>query len=482
MNDEPISITEAKKRLRQQAKEEKMREAEAEPDRPPEFSDEALALAFAERHADDLRYVAAWGRWLLWTGSHWRHDDTLRAFSLAREICRMWAATALEGGLTKVAAAVASAKTVAAVERLARADRRLAATAKQWDADPWVINTPGGIIDLRSGDLRDARPDDYCTHVTGVAPSGACPRFLEFLRTITGDDVELQDYLQRCLGYALTGSTSENALFFGYGTGANGKSVLIKTISGIMGSYHSTAPIETFTASSTDRHPTDLAGLLGARLVTAIETEEGRRWAESKIKTLTGGDEIAARFMRQDFFRFTPAFKLLIAGNHKPALRSVDEAIKRRFHLWPFAVTIPEDERDPDLADRLKAEWPGIFEWLIEGCLDWQTTGLAPPKAVTEATSKYLESEDAVSAWIEECCELKAGEWTSSKDLFASWKTWAENAGEFVGSRKQLGEKLESRSLEPLRRHAGVRGFLGLTIKPATPYGNGYGYGSDPYP
>jgi putative DNA primase/helicase len=473
MNDEPISITEAKKRLRQQAKEQKRRDAEAEPDRPPEFSDEALALAFADVHADDLRYVAMWGRWLWWSGSCWRHDETLRAFTHARTICRTAAAAALAADMAKVAAAVASAKTVAAVERLARADRRLAAITKQWDADPWVINTPSGIIDLRTGDRRDARPDDYCTHETGVAPGGACPRFLEFLRTITGGDVELQDYLQRCLGYALTGSTSEHALFFGYGTGANGKSVLIKTIADIMRSYHSTAPIETFTASSTDRHPTDLAGLLGARLVTAIETEEGRRWAESKIKTLTGGDEIAARFMRQDFFRFVPAFKLLIAGNHKPALRSVDEAIKRRFHLWPFAVTIPEADRDPDLADRLKAEWPGIFDWLIEGCMEWQTMGLTPPKAVTDATTKYLESEDAVAAWIEERCELKP-EWTSSADLFASWQDWAQRAGEYVGSQRHLSQKLESRGFEPLRKMFG-RGFIGLVLKQTEPYGTSYG-------
>src|SRR5262249_4902153 len=150
----------------------------------------------------------------------------------------------------------------------------------------------------------------------------------------------------RLLGYALTGLTIEHALFFLYGTGANGKSVLMSTVAGILGSYHRTAPIETFTASTSERHPTDLAGLRGARLVTAVETEEGRRWAESKIKALTGGDRIAARFMRQDFFEFTPQFKLVIAGNHKPGLRSVDEAIRRRFNLVPFTVTIPKAERD----------------------------------------------------------------------------------------------------------------------------------------
>ena len=152
---------------------------------------------------------------------------------------------------------------------------------------------------------------------------------------------------------------------------------------GILGDYHSTAPIETFTATISDRHPTDLAGLRGARLVTATETEEGRRWAEAKIKTLTGGDQISARFMRQDFFDYLPQFKLLIAGNHKPGLRSVDEAIRRRFNLIPFTVTIPAGGARPELGDKLKAEWPGILQWMIEGCLDWQESGLAPPEAVT---------------------------------------------------------------------------------------------------
>src|SRR5262249_36928820 len=154
-----------------------------------------------------------------------------------------------------------------------------------------------------------------------------------------------------------------------------------------------TAPIETFTAAQNERHPTDLAGLRGSRLVTSIETEEGRRWADSKIKTLTGGDKIAARFMRQDFFEFVPNFKLLIAGNHKPGLRSVDEAIRRRFHLVPFSVVIPPEQRDKSLGDRLRSEWPGILAWMIDGCIEWQRCGLAPPEAVTSATAAYLEAE-----------------------------------------------------------------------------------------
>jgi putative DNA primase/helicase len=257
-----------------------------------------------------------------------------------------------------------------------------------------------------------------------VTPSGSCPLFLEFLATITDCNADLIGYLQRALGYTLTGDIREHAMFFLYGTGANGKSVLVSTISGILGNYHKTAPIETFTVTGVPSHPTDLAGLMGARLVAAVETEEGRRWAESKIKALTGGDQISARFMRQDFFEFTPCFKLVIARNHKPGLRSVDEAIRRRLHLVPFAVTIPPENRDKDLASKLKAEWPGILQWMIEGCLEWQARGLNPPKAVTDATTAYLEAEDAISTWIDDRCELKASYWTSSAALFASWKSW----------------------------------------------------------
>jgi putative DNA primase/helicase len=431
--------------------------------RPPAFTDEALALRYAERHAEDLRYVAAWSRWLEWDGTRWRFDDTLRAYDLARRVCRE---ASSECNKPKTAAILAGAKTVAAVERLTKSDRRLAATVDQWDRDAWLLNTPGGVVDLRSGNIRPHRPDDYCTKITAAAPSGGCPTWHAFLDRVTDGNHGLQEYLQRVTGYALTGSTQAHALFFLYGTGANGKSVFIDTISGILGDYHRTAPIETFTVSSAERHPTDIAMLRGARLVTAVETEEGRRWAESKIKSLTGGDKIAARFMRQDFFEFTPAFKLLIAGNHKPGLRSVDEAIRRRFNLIPFAVTIPPEQRDDQLSARLRDEWPGILQWMIDGCLGWQERGLAPPEAVTAATAAYLDAQDAVAAWMDEACYRRPDAWASRTQLFNGWVKWATAAGEHVGTRSRLIDALENRGFEPQRRHGGERGFRGLETKP----------------
>jgi putative DNA primase/helicase len=200
---------------------------------------------------------------------------------------------------------------------MARSDRRVAATDDQWDANPWAFNTPDCTIDLFTGEGREHREFDYITKIAGAGPSNDdCPLFKAFLETIFAGDQELIAYLQIFLGYVLTGATTENVMLFFYGTGANGKSVLLSTIAGILGDYHRVAPMETFTASRIQGHSTDLAGLMGARLVTATETEEGRHWAEAKIKALTGGEKVTARFMRQDFFDFAPTFKLIIAGNH----------------------------------------------------------------------------------------------------------------------------------------------------------------------
>jgi putative DNA primase/helicase len=424
----------------------------------PDSSDESLALIFAERYAERLRYVAAWSHWFIWTGTHWERDETMKAFDLSRAICREAAANNKKG------TQIASAKTVAALERLAKADRRLAATVDQWDRDPLLLNTPDGTINLLTGTMRDHRPKDFITKITAVAPGGECPTWHSFLSRVTGDDQDLAAYLQRLGGYALTGITREHCLAFLYGTGANGKSVALGAISGVLGDYHRTAPIDTFTASNTDRHPTELAMLRGARLVTAVETEEGRRWAESRIKTVTGGDKIAARFMRADFFEYTPLFKLIVAGNHRPGLRSVDEAIRRRLHLVPFTITIPPEERDEELPEKLKEEWPGILQWMIDGCLEWQKRGLALPDAVRAATDSYLESEDAIAAWMDECCELELDGWESSSDLFQNWTIWAKAAHENIGSQKRFSQALEARGLEP-RRRSKARGFLGLRLQ-----------------
>lgn len=317
----------------------------------PEFSEEAMALTFAQRHAAHVRYVAKWGKWKLYDGQRWNDDAKLEVYDYARAITRENALELQQHSNSNAPKGIASAKTRAAVVSLASNDQTLAAVVEQWDAAPWLLNTPAGVVDLRTNAIRPHNPLDYMTKMTAVAPDANCPTPLwtAFLKTATQDDVELQNFLQRIGGYALTGITHDHAMFFLYGTGRNGKSVYLNTVAGILGAYHTTAPVETFTASNTDRHPTDLAGLHGARLVTAIETEEGRPWAEARIKAITGGDAISARFMRQDFFEFIPQFKLMVAGNHRPGLRSVDEAMRARMHLTPFSFIIPPAARDPQL-------------------------------------------------------------------------------------------------------------------------------------
>ena len=258
------------------------------------------------------------------------------------------------------------------------------------------------------------------------------------------------------LGYALTGTTEEHAMFFLYGLGANGKSVLVDTVTAILNDYHTVAPTEMLMASKHERHPTELASLVGRRLVTATETEGGKRWAEAKIKALTGGDKIAARFVCQDFFQFTPQFKLIVSGNHKPSLNTVDEAIKRRFHLVPFTVTIPAAERDLKLTTKLKAEWPQILQWLIDGCVEWHEHGLSAPAVVKEATSEYLAAQDTVRNWVAECLEeTDTRSEVPSATVFASWQQWCLANGEYVGSNKALSQRLMDQGFTVRRTNKG---------------------------
>jgi putative DNA primase/helicase len=306
------------------------------------------------------------------------------------------------------------------------------------------------------------------SRITAVAPGVGCPLWRAFLERITAGDQELQKFLQRVAGYALTGSTREHVLFFAHGRGRNGKGTFINTLTGILAGYAATAAIQTFIASPTDRHPCDVAMLRGARLVTAQETEDGRRWAESRINAMTGGDPLTARFMHQNFFTFMPQFKLFITGNHRPGLRNVTEAIRHRLLLIPFTVTIPQAEQDKRLQLKLRAEWGGILAWAIEGCLEWQRIGLAPPAAVIAASEQYLASEDLIQEWITEHCESAGSTYTDI--LYSSHKAWLELGGEFVPSRRKFATTLVDRGFRQERdRRAGPgrdRQFIvGLRLK-----------------
>ncbi len=433
-------------------------------------TDDALALAFTSRYSDDWRYCASWGKWLVWTGCRWQPDETLMSHHLIRSICRE---AALKVDAHRLAAKLLASGTVGGVERMARADRRHASTSDEWDADIYLLNTPGGVVNLRAGKTRPHDRGDRMTKIANATPKGDCPQWKAFLNDVTGGNVLLQEYLQRMAGYCLTGATSAHALFFLYGTGANGKSVFVNTLASILGDYATSAPMDTFMDARGDRHPTDLAGLRGARFVASVETEQGRRWNESKVKAITGGDKVSARFMRQDFFEYFPQFKLLIAGNHKPSIRNVDEAMKRRLHLIPFTVTIPPERRDGKLTEKLFAERDGILAWAVEGCLAWQREGLLPPDCVVSATEEYFEAEDALGQWMDESCDLTPEAKVASSDLYANWREWAERAGEYVGSIKRFSELLVTRNFAPTRLHGGKRGFKGLAIRPK-PYSRNY--------
>ena len=253
-------------------------------------------------------------------------------------------------------------------------------------------------------------------------------------------------------------------MFFGYGTGGNGKGTFLNTLTKILGDYAAVAPMETFLASRNERHPTDLAGLRGARFVTAQEIEDGQRWAESKIKALNGGDPITARFMRQDFFTFLPKFKLVIAGNNKPSLRSVDAAIRRRFFMIPFTVTISDGQKDKKLSEKLQNEWPGILKWAIDGCLEWRRIGLAPPSCVASATEEYLEAEDNIASWLADCCTIGPRLEAENGSVFASYAGWCERSGERPGHRKSLFAKLDARGFSRFKGEY-QRGYKGFAVR-----------------
>jgi putative DNA primase/helicase len=431
-------------------------------------TEDGLSTAFTRRYGQDWRYCALWGKWLVWTGVRWNADQMLYVSHLARGICRN---ASLKAESPRQKAKLASSSTISAVEKIARSDPKHASSAEEWDADTWALNTPGGVVDLRTGRMREHRRDDRMTKVSTATPKGDCPTWHGFLADVTGGDADLIAYLQLMVGYCLTGITSEHALFFLYGTGANGKSVFVNTLATILGDYATNAPMDTFMETRTDRHPTDMAGLRGARFVAAIETEQGKRWAESKLKNLTGGDKISARFMRQDFFEFFPQFKLFVAGNHKPAIRNIDEAMKRRLHLIPFTITVPPERRDKNLQQKLLAERDGILAWALQGCLDWQRHGrLSPPQRVVDATEEYFEAEDALGRWLDERCVREPNAKSLTAELFNDWKLWAEASGEFVGAQRRFSDLLITRGLDKWRNGMGVRGFQGIGLKhPPTP-------------
>ncbi|MGM4959838.1 phage/plasmid primase, P4 family [Bradyrhizobium sp. 604_D8_N2_3] len=327
-------------------------------------------------------------------------------------------------------------------------------------------------VDLSTDTSYKPRREDYITQMTAcrLAPKGTPhPVWSAFLQRVSAGDDELVKFLQRFIGYCLTGETTEHVFLFIYGTGRNGKGTFVNTIVKILGDYAATAQIETFLASKGERHPTEFARLHNKRLVVAQETPQGRVWNEAKIKTLTGGDRITAHFMRQDDFEFDPKFKLIITGNHKPKLACVDPAMRARLLMVPFTVQIPKAEIDRELTAKLRPEWPAILRWAMDGCLEWQRIGLAPPASVMAATENYFSGQDRFTQWLEDACDVEPGnehKYASIADLYGSWATYCRDNGDEPTSKNELGDQLEAIGL-PRKQigHAKVRSHSGIRLK-----------------
>jgi putative DNA primase/helicase len=427
------------------------------------ITQDGIAGIFAKRYADRLRYCHSARSWFEFDGARWRRDEVNRAFEFVRQIAREIS----EGKEHKELKEFRKTAFAAGVEKFSQSDPAFARTADYWDRDPYLLGTPGGTVDLRTGVMSPGDPSDGITKSTAVAPSGHtdCPEWDRFLRETTGGDRDMVRFLQQWSGYCLTGDIREHALLFAHGPGGNGKSVFLNTLTGIMADYSTPAPSDTFTVSIGDRHPTELAALCGARLVAASETEHGRTWAETRIKQLTGGDEVAARYMRGDFFRFRPSFKLTIIGNHRPKLENVDAAVRRRFNIVPF--THKPEHPDHQLEDKLREEWPEILRWMIRGCLDWQKHGLIRPARVLSATEDYFSDQDLLGQWLASCCDVEPGNdrmMETSTALHQSWSAFAKQAGEKPETQKAFVGNLEKRVPDRYKNMKG-RGFKGIRLK-----------------
>jgi putative DNA primase/helicase len=449
------------------------------------LNDTGNAKRFLRLHGQCARYCPQRGQWLLWDGRRWVIDELGQALELAIVTAQGIRAEAeqakeqmrqgpvLVGGvicerpdedLLTWANRSEDLRRLQAMMRIAQAT--LALNIESLDADPWLLCVENGTLDLRTGQLHEHHPDDLISKISPVPydPGAECPTWGAFLDRVFAGDRELIAFVQRAVGYSLTGVTSEQCLFFLYGTGANGKTRFLNAIRETIGvEFSRVLDFGDLEAKNMDRHPTRFARLVGARWVVASECEQGTRFAESVIKQLTGDDPISAHFMFQNHFEFVPRFKLWIAGNHKPTIRGTDEGIWRRVKVIPFTVTIPAEERDPYLGEKLHTERPGILAWAVQGCLAWQHLGLRPPAQVSLATQRYQADMDILGMFLEECCVVAPGIGVSSTELYAAYRQWCEKAGEHPWTQKALALRLRERGHEQ-HRTSMYRGWVGLGL------------------
>jgi putative DNA primase/helicase len=439
------------------------------------LSDIGNSARFVVQHGPDLRYCHPWGKWLVWSGARWAIDDrgnvTKRAKRTALSIFDE-AGREQNGEQQKKLAehAVRGQKRerLAAMIDLARPD--LSITPDEIDADPWLLNVLNGTVDLRTGQLRPHRQEDYITKIAraNFTPGGNdAPTFQRFLDRIFRTHPALVAWMQKAFGYSATGLTSEQVLFFLHGHGANGKTTLLDAVGHALGDYGGKADRDLLTLTDGNAHPTNIADLMGRRLVVVAETNDGRRFDEGRLKDLVGETRLKARFMRGDFFEFTASHKVFLYSNHRPVVRGQDLGFWRRMRLVPFNETIDEAEKDTDLSEKLEAEADGILAWIVAGAVRWHAEGLGCPDEVTSATADYRSEMDGVGAFLQECCEIAPSRTSTARDLYAAYTRWAEEAGEKPQSQKRLGNELRNRGLEQGRdSYSGRTTWPGIGLKP----------------
>lgn len=422
-----------------------------------------------------LRYDHAQGRWNIWNEAlHRWHEDTtgeVRAFAIQAARHR-FSKSDFDDDSDKRKAETAWAiqsenrTRIDAALEIAKGLFPLADRGDRWDADPWLFGVANGVVNLKTGKLRNERREDYITKHSPVKfdPLATCQRFMRFLDEIFNGDTALVEYMQKAIGYALTGSVREQCLLCLYGLGANGKTTFSEIVRFIFGEY--AANLLFSALEMTNRNTNDLVALFGARLVTAAETNEGTRLNEARIKALTGSDPVTARRLYHEAFTFQPTHKLILAFNHKPIIADDSEGMWRRVRLVPFTRQFSGAEQDKNLLDKLKAEAPGILAWAVQGCLRWQTEGLGTPPAVSKATAEYREESDHIGEFIEDRCIIDTDQTATSSELWQAYQNWTEWNEETPLSRRSFGDRLKSRGLSAGRKgHASAWTWRGIGLR-----------------
>lgn len=453
---------------------------------PISLSDEWAVEQILPLVKDRLRYIPGSKVWYYWGGHRWEVDERMRHDTITREaLARLAYRLKVRADAAPNAAQAkpflqAAMKYqndggISAVVSLLRS--RLAVLPTEFDTDTMALNTPGGIVNLRTGEIIPPTPSAMQARATRWAPQpGPAPLWERFMHDLTGGDKELQAFLQRMLGYCLTGDTSEKVLAYAWGSNSDtGKSTLIRTVAALMGNYHDSVDVSAFIGNSRgDRVPADLARLPGARLVTATEPAAGQAWDEKRIKSITGGDEISARFLYGQWFTYTPQFKILIVGNHEPELRQVDDALVRRFVILPMNRKVPRERQIEDLSQRMVAEeGPQITAWLVEGCQLWLAEGLALPDAVRTQTKEYLGDQDLMQVFVDERCQLVKEAEVSRHALYGEWRRFCFERGEepggergFKGRFRVKADRYDLRDAEVQEGGQRRRGYKGIRLLP----------------